>query len=259
MKIYSWNVNGIRAVERKGELEKFIATHKPDILLLQEIKGKPEVFSEYLTQNEIYTQHYHPAVKPGYSGVGIWAKKTLGEFEVFRGMKGWRDTEGRVITINSPNYPAIVSVYVPNGGKSPEAHKDKLSFYPTLRNHLKNLKNFIVGGDFNCAYDEIDLAEPERHKNTIGFLPEEREQMGKFFEDGFMDSFRSRHPNKQQYTYWDNFDFKYRGKKPRDINIGWRIDYLISDKITDKKIKRANINDDIFGSDHCPISISIDN
>ena len=257
MKIYSWNVNGLRAVERKGNLDDFIKTHNPDILLLQEIKGKPEVFSEHLTENETYTQHYHPAQKAGYSGVGIWTKKTLGNFEVSRGMKGWRDTEGRVITIMSEKYPSIVSTYVPNGGKSPEAHKDKLSFYPALRNHLKQLKNFVIGGDFNCAYTELDLAEPERHKNTIGFLPEEKEQLGKFFTDGFIDTFRSRHPNKAQYSYWDNFDFKYMGKKPRDINIGWRIDYIMADKNTDKKIKSALIHDDIFGSDHCPVSVTI--
>ena len=257
MKIFSWNVNGIRAVERKGSLETFISKCKPDVILFQEIKGKPEQFSEYLTQNTKYNQHYHPAEKAGYSGVGIWVDKTIGDVEIERGMKGWRDTEGRVITITLPQGISIVSVYVPNGGKSPEAHKDKLSFYPTLMKHLSSLETFVIGGDFNCALNEIDLAEPERHKNTIGFLPEERQELGKYFDNGFVDTFRSRNPKKQQYTYWDNFDFKYKGKKPREINIGWRIDYMIVDEKTDKQIKKVTINDEIMGSDHCPISIEI--
>ena len=258
MKIYSWNVNGLRAVERKGSLNIFLEKEKPDVLMLQEIKGKPEQFSEFLTQNDNYYQYYHPAVKPGYSGVGVWVSKNIGECDVKKGMKGWKDTEGRVITINSKALPySIVSVYVPNGGKSKEAHDDKLSFYPTLIKHLDSLKNFVIGGDFNCALESIDLAEPERHQNTIGFLPEEKIELKKFFDKGYVDTFRSRHPNKQQYSYWDNFDFKYRGKKPRDIGIGWRIDYIIADNTTNKKIKLAKINDDIMGSDHCPVSISI--
>ncbi len=264
--IYSWNVNGLRAVERKGDLQQFLKKHSPDILLLQEIKGNASQFSPFLTEHEEYEQHYHSAEKAGYSGVSLWVKKSIvqqyGPATIVRGMRGWDDTEGRIIRADFGDSLSVLSVYVPNGGKSKEAFEGKLLFFELFSSYLRDIKesgrNVVVGGDFNCARTEIDLAEPKRHQTTIGFLPEERERLELFFTYGFIDTFRNLHGDKEGvYTYWANLDFKHRPNKPRDLNIGWRIDYIFTHPTDTLTLERAEVFNDVMGSDHCPLFVHI--
>ena len=264
MKIYSWNVNGIRAVHRKGALEQCIKKEDPDVILLQEIKAKEEQVPDDL-DNGSYTCFYNPAEKAGYSGVAIWVhtrnEKTVKEFS--KSMPKWNDTEGRVAQCEFTDKKIIITVYVPNGGKSEGAYKEKLEFLTTLAAYTKKLQKdgyeVVVGGDFNVARSELDLAKPEKHKNHTHFNDEVRSYMEKLTKADMIDTYRSRNPKeKGAYTYWDNFSFSLpRGVKPRDVNEGWRLDYFLVDKKTDKKIKEAEIHQNIFGSDHCPISISL--
>ncbi|MCY4577075.1 MAG: exodeoxyribonuclease III [Candidatus Kaiserbacteria bacterium] len=262
MKVYSWNVNGLRAVHNKGALARFIKKEDPDVLLFQEIKVKEEQLPEALPDPN-YTHFYHSAEKAGYSGTAIWVhsrnKKIMRDFS--KGMPNWKDTEGRVAQCEFAGKKIVITVYVPNGGKSEEAYQEKLQFLTTLANYVKKLQKdgyrVIVGGDFNVARSEFDLAKPEKHRGHTHFNDEVRSHMEKLIVAGLMDTYRSRNPNQEgAYTYWDNFSFSLpRGTKPRDVNEGWRLDYLLVDPSTDKKITSAAIHQNIFGSDHCPISI----
>ena len=183
MKIYSWNVNGIRAVHKKGALFNFIKKEKPDILLIQEIKGTIDKFDEEILDESEYSKEFNPAEKPGYSGVSIWVKDKNNIVEYKKSMKGWKDSEGRVLRVELKNGLIVFSVYVPNGGKSEEAYKDKLKFYETLSKNISELieqgKNIIVGGDFNVARSEIDLARPDKFKDHTHFNKEVRSYMEK--------------------------------------------------------------------------------
>ena len=264
MKIYSWNVNGLRAVHNKGALDSFIKKENPDILLLQEIKVKEEQLSDALTDDS-FIRCYNSADKAGYSGVAIWVhprnKKIFKEFS--KGMPRWKDGEGRVVQCSLTNKTVILSVYVPNGGKSDDAYKDKLLFFDLLASHTKKLQKeghtVIIGGDFNVARSELDLAEPEKFRNHTHFNDEVRAHMEKLTAAGLVDTYRTRNPDKEgAYSYWDNFSFSLpRGTKPRDVNKGWRLDYLLVDPSTDKNIKEVSIHQNIFGSDHCPISVHL--
>ena len=177
-------------------------------------------------------------------------------------MPGWKDGEGRVAQCTL-NDTTIISVYVPNGGKSEEAYAEKLSFFSLLAKYAKNLqrngKKVIIGGDFNVARSELDLAEPDKHRNHTHFNEEVRAHMEQLTEAGMIDSYRVRNPDKEgAYSYWDNFSFSLpRGTKPRDVNNGWRLDYLLVDAKTNDAIQKAEIHQNIFGSDHCPVSITI--
>ena len=263
MNIYSWNVNGLRAVHKKGALTQFITKENPGIILFQEIKVKEEQLPEDL-QDTAYIHCYNSAEKPGYSGTAIWVhsrhKKDVKGFS--KGMPKWSDIEGRVMQCEFADKKVVITVYVPNGGKSEEAYQEKLQFLITLSKYAKKLQKdgyqVIIGGDFNVARSEIDLAKPEKHQNHTHFNEEVRSHMEKLTEVGLVDTYRSRNLKEEgAYTYWDNFSFSLpRGVKPRDVNEGWRLDYLLTDTNTDKKIKRAAIHQNIFGSDHCPISIN---
>ena len=158
-------------------------------------------------------------------------------------MKGFTDKEGRVLSVDIDKNITLVSVYVPNGGKSEEAYKEKLKFYKLLTAHIKTLeknkKTVILGGDFNCAEKEIDLAQPERHLNNVCFREDIRKEFKVFHKNKFIDVFRYFYPDKKDsYTYWDNFDFSLpKGKKPREINRGWRLDYFF---VSEKNIKKVS-------------------
>ncbi len=263
MHIFSWNVNGLRAVHRKGALETFIKTCDPDILLLQEIKGNPEQFDKTLV-DATYTRLFNPAQKPGYSGVALWAHPRTGvtqeQFE--KSMQGYQDNEGRVVQVHLEEI-TVIGVYVPNGGKSDEAYVQKLAFLKHLKKHVQKLqkekRGVVIGGDFNVARSDIDVAQPEKFQKHINFCPEVREHMESLLGAGMVDSFRKRNPEKEgAYTYWDNFDFSLpKGTKPREVNRGWRLDYLLADTATDEMVVETQIHNDIMGSDHCPISLTI--
>ena len=264
MKIYSWNVNGIRAVHRKGALDAFLKKENPDILLIQEIKAKEEQLPGEVKESA-YIQKYNPAEKPGYSGVALWVhkrnEKTIKEYA--EGMPGWKDTEGRLIRCELTDGTVIMAVYVPNGGKSEEAYREKLQFFTGLASYAESMRKekhkVIIAGDFNVARSELDLAEPEKHRDHTHFNEEVRAHMEQLVKAGLIDTYRTRNPDeKGAYTYWDNFSFSLpRGTKPRDVNKGWRLDYIMVDPETDKKVTDARIHAGIPGSDHCPVSITL--
>jgi exodeoxyribonuclease-3 len=194
MKIISWNVNGIRAVERKGALDEFLQTHDPDIFLLQEIKAKDNQLSKELREHPEYHQFYHPAEKPGYAGTGIWIKKNgHGEVVFTTGMPDYDDDEGRVSRVDFQEW-SVLGIYFPNGGKSPEAWEGKLVFYDHFLEYVNSLRNegrkVVWAGDVNCAHEEIDIARPKENEGSIGFLPEERAWVTKVIENGWDDVFR---------------------------------------------------------------------
>lgn len=254
LKIISWNVNGIRAVERKQELQALIDQQQPDILLMQETKARPEQLSDYLTSHEQYYQFYHSAEKAGYSGTSIWvSKKITNKSPVFTvGMPDFDDNEGRIARIDIDDY-TFFGIYFPNGGKSAEAWQGKLKFYDRFLDHANRLRNekkkVIWAGDLNVAHNEIDLARPKENEKNIGFLPEERSWVDRVIDAGWIDTFREKNPDTVSYTWWS------MQTRARSRNIGWRIDYFMVDKALLNQVQSIEHLNDQMGSDHCPVKL----
>lgn len=261
MKILSWNVNGIRAATRKGFTD-FLKKEKPDILCLQETKiaqkdidkmkfsapGGPAAGWDFPG----YREYWNPAKRPGYSGTAMLFKEggqTLVRLK--EGLPG--DDEGRVQTAQLDKF-YLVNVYFPNANHELSRLDFKIEFNGRLLAYLKQLekkKPVIVCGDFNVAREEIDLARPEDNEGSAGFTREERAWMTKFLQAGFIDTFRHFYPERQEYSWW-SYRFYARQK-----NIGWRIDYFCVSAKMIKYIKNAFILNEVHGSDHCPVGISL--
>ncbi len=260
MKLITWNVNGIRAVERKKEIQKLVAEQPADFFLLQEIKGNKEQFSKFLTEHEDYLQFYHSAEKKGYAGTGIWVKKELADQLAQLTFKTTvphlpNGDEGRIAHlafVYRKKHYDILSIYFPNGGKSEQAWQDKLIFYDKVLRYMNQLRakkhQVIVGGDVNVAHTEIDLARPKENDGRIGFHPQERAWMDELIGNDWADVWRSKHPGKKEvYSYWD---LKTRA---RERNVGWRIDYFFADKKFLTKVQKIFFLSEQMGSDHCPL------
>ncbi len=253
IKIFSWNVNGIRAIQNKGFMDWF-KNHGGDIICLQETKVQPDQVDAFLRNINGYESHWFSAEKKGYSSVAIYTG--IKPVNIKNGFDNpIFDVEGRVIFAEYDKF-VLANVYFPNGGRGPERIKYKLDFYDELFFHLeknyRDRKGIIVVGDYNTAHKEIDLAEPQKNAKNSGFLPEEREWIDKLINLGYVDVFRKFNNKPEQYTYWDQVTRK------REKNLGWRIDYFmvsndLSDNVTDAKIYM-----DVMGSDHCPISIELE-
>ena len=255
MKIISWNVNGIRAIEKKGELDALLAAQNPDVLMLQETKANRDQLSEHLTEHPAYAQFYHSAEKKGYSGVSIWVKRTHSEGAEFStGMPGFDDTEGRIGRIDLGN-TTIFGVYFPNGGKSEAAWDGKLVFYEKFLGYVNDLRDagrtVVWAGDVNCAHEEIDLARPKDNKKSIGFLPEERAWVSKCIEHGWVDIYRHNNPETVMYSWW------HMRSGARARNVGWRIDYFFVDEATMDRVTDMTYLNDQMGSDHCPVVLEL--
>ncbi len=256
MKLLSWNINGIRAVMRKGFLD-FLKKEKPDVLALQETKINNEARAKHNFDFANYVEFWNFAERPGYSGTAILvkeniAKKYLISNTVINGIGIEEfDCEGRIQTLEFKNF-YFINAYFPNSGPELARLDYKLRFDAAILKYLKKLerkKPVIIAGDFNVAHEEIDIARPKENIGNAGFTYEEREWMTKFIKAGFVDIFRYMHPNKIEYSWWS-----YRARA-RERNIGWRIDYfLVSAKII-KHIKKSFILNDVYGSDHCPVGI----
>lgn len=253
MKIYSWNVNGLRAVLRKGTLQDFITKEHPDILCLQEIKAKP---SQILIDLPDYQEFWNPAVRPGYSGTAIFVKQGINVKSVLiNNTNSGVNSEGRVLTLEFQNF-FLVNVYTPNS--KPDLSRLKLRekiWDPTFLKHLQQLENIkpvIACGDFNVAHTEIDLARPKQNTKNAGFTIQERQGINNLLQASFLDTFRYLHPHTQRYTWWS-----YLGNA-RINNVGWRIDYFFISNSLKTQLKSAEIHENIFGSDHCPISIEME-
>jgi exodeoxyribonuclease-3 len=263
MKLYSWNVNGLRAVIKKGAFAKFVKDHQPDILCLQETKAKA---GQAEVDLPAYKEIYHSAERPGYSGTAIFTKQkpisvTFGFSDLINTKYMWDEDihgdatgEGRIITAEYPGF-FLINVYTPNAKHELTRLKLREELWdPAMLSYIAELekqKPVIICGDFNAAHTEIDLARPKDNENNAGFTKEERKGFDNYIKHGMIDTFRHLHPDERKYTWW-TFRANARAR-----NIGWRIDYfLVSAKLA-PKIKSADILDNVTGSDHCPIYLEL--
>jgi exodeoxyribonuclease-3 len=252
MRLISWNVNGIRAADRKG-LFQWFQTGSPDVLCLQEIKALPEQFPPHLRNTPCYHIYINSAERKGYSGVATFTKKQSINVKKGFGIEKF-DREGRVLITEFSSF-VLFNVYFPNGKKDDERLEYKLDFYDTFLSYADNLKaegkNIVVCGDFNTAHKEIDLAHPKANENRSGFLPIERMWIDTFVDHGYIDTFRFFNKEPDQYSWWD------MKSRARERNVGWRIDYFFVNKEFLPRLKKAFILQDVIGSDHCPVGIEI--
>ncbi len=251
-RILSWNVNGLRAVHKKGFLDWF-KEEQPDILCLQETKAQEEQLPDEVRNVEGYHSYFSSAVKKGYSGVAIYTKEKPKSVKKGFGIERF-DSEGRILVAEYSDF-TLINIYYPNGKARKERLIYKMDFYDAFLEFANKLKkkgkNLIICGDVNTAHKEIDLARPKPNEKVSGFLPEERAWMDKFFANGYLDTFRMFNQEPENYTWWDMIS------RARDRNVGWRIDYFFISESLKKKIKNAFILADVMGSDHCPIGIEI--
>ncbi len=251
MKLISWNVNGIRAVLKKGFLEWFQA-EAPDVLCLQEIKAHPEQLDAELV-SEGYHAVWNPAQRKGYSGVATFTKKKARSQILGMGIERF-DVEGRIIRTGFANFD-LLNVYFPNGTSGDERLQFKMEFYDAFLDHCEALrkegKKLVITGDVNTAHKAIDLKNAKANEKNSGFLPIERAWIDKFIEHGYVDTFRLFHPEPDQYTWWT-----YRANA-RARNIGWRIDYFFVTEDLVPKVKDSFILPEVMGSDHCPIGLDL--
>jgi exodeoxyribonuclease-3 len=257
MRIVSWNVNGIRAVEKKG-FTQWLREESPDILCLQETKARPEQLSPDLTapvdkRGRPYRSYWASAKKPGYSGVAIYSKteplaiRTLGLAEF--------DGEGRVLQADFKDF-SLISAYFPNSQDAGARLDYKLAFCAAILEHCDGLRasgrRLILCGDYNIAHKPIDLARPKENEGNAGYLPEERAWMDRFTGAGYTDTFRRLHPGEAgRYSWWS-----YR-MNARARNVGWRLDYHCVDEAFFPRVKASIIRPDVTGSDHCPVELHL--
>lgn len=252
MKILSWNVNGVRAVLKKGFWDWFEA-ESPDVLCLQETKARPEDLHDGILEPAGYHAVWNSAERKGYSGVVTFSKKKPKSVSLGIGIERF-DVEGRVIRTEFKDFD-LLNVYFPNGTSGPDRLKFKMEFYDAFLDHCESLRKkgrkLVVTGDVNTAHKAIDLKNAKANEKNSGFLPEERAWVDKFVAHGYVDTFRLFHPEPDQYTWWT-----YRANA-RARNIGWRIDYFFVTEDLVKKVEEAFIQPEVMGSDHCPIGLKI--
>lgn len=248
----SWNINGIRAVEKKGFLD-FLASCGADILAVQETKACPEQLSAALQNPPGYHAFYCCAERKGYSGVACFCKDKPLSVAYGLGVEEF-DKEGRTLVLEYPNF-YFLNIYFPNGGQGEERIQFKLRFYDKFLEKSKELfntgKTVIACGDVNTAHQEIDLARPKENAGVTGFLPEERAWLSRFFSEGYSDVYRLFEKGGGHYTWWD---YKTRA---RERNVGWRIDYFMVDEKSVPQVTGAEILAEVMGSDHCPIKLQM--
>lgn len=261
MRIISWNVNGIRANVKKGGFDWFL-NESPDIYCIQETKAKQEQLEPGIANPPGYFANFdHSKGRNGYSGVATFSKTKPIKVEFGLGVEKY-DQEGRFIGVFYENplkniaKLAVLNIYFPNGGGGPERLQFKLEYYDCFLKYINNLRKegyeIVFTGDVNTAHTEIDLARPKENVGNTGFLPIERAWMDKVIDNNYIDVFRKLHPDETgKYTYWDMKTFA------RERNVGWRIDYFFATPDLLKIIKKCEILDNIYGSDHCPIELVI--
>jgi exodeoxyribonuclease-3 len=253
-KITTWNVNGIRSALNKGAWD-WVRKFNPDVLCFQEVRAYPDQLVSLHHELFIgYNLYWHPAERAGYSGVLTMTLKSPENYQIGLGIPRY-DCEGRVIFIRYDDY-LIFNIYFPSGQRGQERVAFKLEFYASLLKLLDEFharsENLIITGDFNTAHREIDLRYPKANQKTSGFLPEEREWIDRYLARGFVDAYRALYPERVQYTWWT-----YR-LNARSRNIGWRLDYFLVSEALMPRIQDVIIHDEITGSDHCPVTLYID-
>jgi exodeoxyribonuclease-3 len=257
MQITTWNVNGLRAVLNKGAYA-WIADTSPDVICLQETKAQPGQLSD--DQQATMNAHrwaWNPAEKPGYSGVVTGFKEPLELQRIGTGL-GVEifDREGRVIRSDHGDF-VLFNIYFPNGSRDHSKVPFKLDFYSRLLDICDELqaqgRKVILCGDFNTSHNEIDLAHPGPNRNKTGFLREERDWIDRYLEHGFVDAWRALYPDRVQYTWW------HVVTNARARNVGWRLDYFLVSEGLMAQVQDVVIHDDVMGSDHCPVSLLLNN
>jgi exodeoxyribonuclease-3 len=265
MKIYSWNVNGIRAVHKRGQLKEFLEHHQPDILCIQETKAQPnQVADAFEAAFPEYEQYWHSAEKKGYSGTAIFSRTS--PIEVLYGLPStiqskyaltdtYGDTtkEGRVVVAEYETM-YVATVYTPNAKEDLSRIAMRTEWDPAFLEYMKQLeadKPVVFCGDFNVAHTEQDLARPKPNVGRKGFTVEERGGFTAMTEAGFVDTFREFYTGNGYYTWWSHFG------NARERNVGWRIDYVMISQTLAPLLLQADIHPQVFGSDHCPVSIRL--
>ena len=265
MKIYSWNVNGVRAVEKKGLFKAFLDAHQPDVLCLQETKAQPEQVEEnFAAVYPEYEQYWHSAEKKGYSGTAIFTK--VSPVEVHYGLPmdiaskyvledsyGNTTNEGRVLVAEYETH-YVATVYTPNAKDDLSRIAMRTQWDPAFLEYMKQLqakKPVVLCGDLNVAHTELDLARPKENRGKKGFTTEERSGFDAIVAAGFADTLRQFHTDGGHYTWWSHFG------QARERNVGWRIDYVLISHDLLPVLQRANIHPDVYGSDHCPVSVNM--
>lgn len=253
LSLYSWNVNGIRAAQKKGFLDWLHET-KPDILGIQETKAHPDQLDDELRNPAGYHAYWASAERKGYSGVALLTQVEPESVQIGLGIEQF-DREGRTIVAEFDEF-VLITAYFPNGSRDHSRVPFKMEYKEAFLDFCNNLrasgKSVIFCGDVNTAHREIDLARPKENANHTGFLPIEREWIDKIVEQEYVDTFRHFHPDKTDaYTWW-----AYWGKA-RERNVGWRLDYFFITPELKVRLKSADILSDILGSDHCPVQLTL--
>jgi exodeoxyribonuclease III len=253
MKLISWNVNGIRAAERKGFLD-WLKHENPDVIGVQEIKAMEDQLSEDLRSPEEYFAYFNSAERKGYSGTALYSKRKPAGLKSGFGIDKF-DMEGRVQEADFGDF-TFLNIYFPNGKAREERLQYKLDFYDAALEYFDKLvgegKKLVISGDYNTAHQEIDLARPKENEKISGFLRIERDWIDKLVERGYIDCFREFNDEPDNYTWWS----MRSGARPR--NVGWRIDYFFCSKNARDLVKNCYHLTDVMGSDHCPIVLELE-
>lgn len=255
MLICSWNINGLRATIKGGQLRQWLESAKPDVVGMQEVKATPGQVDESVWSDLGYRSWWHPADKAGYSGVLLLSKRMPDRVQLGIGVPEF-DSEGRVIEADFGDF-TLISAYFPNSGRGADRLQYKVDFCQAMLNRANKLRgagrSVAFMGDLNIAHTTMDIARPEENLKSAGYLPEERAWMDRFIAEGYVDTFRALHPDTvDAYTYWD----AWRQRRAR--NIGWRIDYVMVDAATSPRVTASKIFGEVMGSDHCPVGIELD-
>lgn len=252
MKIISWNVAGLRSIVKKG-FEEFLKNEKPDIMCIQESKVTEDQLDFDVTYG--YNFYLNSAERKGYSGTAVWSREKPISVKYEKLGIDDMDSEGRLIVLEYKSL-FLVNCYTPNSKRELERLKQRVIWEEKIRKYLKNLeekKPVILCGDLNVAHEEIDIKNPKTNHHSAGFTDEEREEMTKLLNSGFIDTYRMFNPEKKDaYTWWS-----YMGNA-RAKNVGWRIDYFIVSNCLKEKLLNSSIYCDVYGSDHCPIGLEIE-
>ncbi len=253
IRLLSWNVNGIRAVHKKGFLE-WMNKESADILCLQETKAQKDQLDPILVEVEGYQSHWCSAERKGYSGVATYTRRLAQAVRTGFGIPRF-DVEGRVLVTEFPEF-TLFNVYFPNGKRDQERLDYKMDFYESILSHWesqrKRGRRLVICGDYNTAHHEIDIARPKENENISGFLPIERDWMDNLVSKGYIDVFRKLNPDKRdQYTWWDLMT------RARERNVGWRIDYFFVTENLWRHVADAWISPEVMGSDHCPVGLEL--
>lgn len=252
LRLLSWNINGIRAIYKKGFAD-WLRDEYPDVLCVQETKARAEQAPVALRETDGYHVYFCAGQRPGYSGVATWTRQEPARVDYGFGVEPF-DVEGRTLVCAFDDF-LLYNVYFPNGGANPERLAYKLAFYDAFLKHLRRVQRqhpaIVVCGDVNTAHREIDLARPKENEAVSGFLPEERAWIDRLLAAGFHDTFRLQNDEPGHYSWWD---YKTRA---RERNVGWRIDYFFVTEGLAGKVEDCVIQADVTGSDHCPVELKL--